>query len=238
MLQQLGGAMILVADDDPHIRQVVCFALKKGGFECVEASDGQEALLRFREREPELIVLDLGMPELDGFEVCRRVRATAETPIIFLTSRDDEIDRILGLELGGDDYVTKPFSPRELVARVRAVLRRARPVEPALEPSQEHAKSHGDLTLDPHRFEARIGGDGLVLTVTEFNLLSALMGFPGKVYTRGELMSRAYGEDIVVSERTIDSHIRRVRQKCTELGVDPIETVHGLGYRLSPCRRG
>jgi two-component system OmpR family response regulator len=232
---------ILIVDDDPHIREVVRFALEKSGYDTVEAADGQAALARFAEAEPELVVLDIVMPELDGTEVCRRIRAGATTPIVFLSSRDDEIDRIVGLELGGDDYVTKPFSPRELVARVRAVLRRTAP-RPAATASTASADAgvgvvtHGQLSLDLDRFVARWDGVEVVLTVTELGILRALLGFPGKVFSRDELMTHAYREPAVVTDRTIDSHVRRIRRKFSNLGADPVETVHGVGYRLGPCR--
>jgi two-component system OmpR family response regulator len=156
-------------------------------------------------------------------------------PIIFLSSKDDEIDRILGLELGGDDYVTKPFSPKELVARVRAVLRRRVPPPPAPALAGARRIEHGCLTLDLDRYEAAWDGRGIVLTVTEFGLLRTLVGFPGKVYTRDELTDGGYAHDNVVSGRTIDSHIRRLRQKFAAAGGEPIETVHGLGYKIGPC---
>jgi two-component system OmpR family response regulator len=242
---------ILVVDDDPHIREVVRFALRKAGFETVEASDGERALVAVTEHAPDLVVLDVVMPELDGTEVCRAIRKTSALPIVFLTSRDDEIDRIVGLELGGDDYVTKPFSPRELVARVRAVLRRVQPAPesapstplapptsaapPSAEVDAPEVRSHGRLSLDAERFVASWDGAEVVLTVTEFQLLAALLGRPGKVYTRDDLMTRAYGQGVVVSDRTIDSHIKRVRKKFQAVGGDPVETVHGLGYRLGAC---
>lgn len=238
---------ILIVDDDPHIREVVRFALRKAGYAIVEASDGAEALARFDADAPDLIVLDILMPEMDGTEVCRRVRATSATPIIFLSSRDDEIDRIIGLELGGDDYLTKPFSPRELVARVRAVLRRTQALAQGAPPSSADASgaeagrepqvlSHGALKLDLDRFEARWREIVVVLTVTEFGLLRTLMGYPGKVFSRDELIDGAYGFNHIVTDRTIDSHVRRLRRKFAEVGGEPIETVHGVGYRLGDCR--
>jgi two-component system OmpR family response regulator len=163
--------------------------------------------------------------------VCREVRRQHELPIVFLSSRDDEVDRILGLELGGDDYLTKPFSPRELVARVKAVLRRARP-SPAPVPDAPKMQERGPLRMDPERWRAWWSEREVVLTVTEFQLLATLLKVPGKVFTRDELMTRVY-DDVVVSDRTIDSHIRRVRQKFAAVGGEVIETVHGLGYRLA-----
>lgn len=230
---------ILVVDDDPHIRQVVTFALDRAGYATAEAKNGREAIERFERDGADLIVLDILMPELDGTEVCRRVRASSAVPIVFLSSMDDEIDRILGLELGGDDYVTKPFSPRELVARVRAVLRRTverdrAPKEGPAEPAE--ALRCGRLSLDLDRFQAFWDDREVVLTVTEFGLVRTLLGYPGKVFSRNELMDGAYGYNNVVTDRTIDSHVRRVRRKFAEAGGEPIETVHGVGYKLGSCR--
>ena len=169
------------------------------------------------------------MPEMDGLAVCREARAGDDTPIVFLTSRDEELDRVLGLELGADDYLTKPFSPRELVARVNAVLRRTsrtRTNPPKL-------PRHGSLTLDPERHQCWWETTEVDLTVTEFSLLQALLGLPGKAYTRAELVDRAYGLGHFITDRTIDSHVRRIRRKLSEVGAgEIIETVHGLGYRM------
>lgn len=230
------GCSILIVDDDPGIREVVRFALHKEGFETLEAGNGAEAVELFGRIRPDLVILDILMPEMDGTEVCRKLRRDSPVPIIFLSSKDDEVDRIVGLELGGDDYVTKPFSPRELVARVRAVLRRLESADRGEGRDTMPARlRHGRLVLDPERFVARWGDEPVVLTVTEFGLLRTLMEYPGKVYTRNELMDRAYAYDNVVSGRTIDSHVRRVRRKLAAAGGDPIETVHGLGYKLGPC---
>ncbi|AKF81404.1 chemotaxis protein CheY [Myxococcus fulvus 124B02] len=224
---------VLVVDDDPHLRDIVRFALEHGGFRVEEAAEGRAALAHVQRSPPALIVLDIMMPEMDGLTVCREVRRTHELPIVFLSSRDDEVDRILGLELGGDDYLTKPFSPRELVARVKAVLRRARPVVPEASASAASKPlMRGPLKLDEERFRAWWGEREVVLTVTEFHLLAALLRVPGKVFTRDEVMTRVY-DDGVVSDRTIDSHVRRVRQKFAGVGGEVIETVHGLGYRLA-----
>lgn len=225
---------ILVVDDDPHIREVVQFALDKEGFDTLEARDGAQALERFAAERPDLIVLDITMPELDGTEVCRRIRQTSRTPIIFLSSRDDEIDRVLGLELGGDDYITKPFSPRELVARVKAVLRR---LEDAKAPRDEGTAimQHGRLSLNLDDFTGSWEDTQIVLTLTEFGIIRTLMQRPGKVYSRDDLMSSAYELSRIVSDRTIDSHVRRVRKKFADIGADPVETVHGIGYKLGDC---
>jgi len=224
---------VLVVDDDPHLREVVGFALKQAGYSVEEAPDGRAALEAFRRRPPALLVLDVMMPEMDGLEVCRAVRQQSRVPIIFLSSRDDEVDRILGLELGGDDYVSKPFSPRELVARVKAVLRR--PAEVAAPPtarSGEGVLRRGALSVDLEQWRAFWGEQEVTLTATELQLLAALLRAPTKAFTREELMTRAY-EGVVVSDRTIDSHVRRIRQKFAAAGAEVIETVHGHGYRLA-----
>jgi two-component system OmpR family response regulator len=221
-------AVILVADDDGHIREVVRFALEKAGHRVIEAADGTAALRCCAEEPVDVVVLDIIMPELDGIAVCRKLRERSSVPILFLSSRDDELDRILGLEMGADDYVTKPFSPRELAARVKALLRRmSGPAEPAEEPIRR-----GALTLDVQRYKCFWRDTEVVLTVTEFALLRSLMGHAEKVYSRGELVDRAYGLGHAITDRTIDSHIRRIRRKLSDAGADPIETVYGVGYRL------
>ncbi|WP_439598375.1 response regulator [Falsiroseomonas sp.] len=222
-------AKILVVDDDPHIRSVLCFALARDGFVTAEAADGAAALAAVAREAPDLILLDVLMPELDGTEVCRRLRRTSDVPVIFLSSRDEEVDRILGLELGGDDYVTKPFSPREVVARVRAVLRRRQ--APPEAPTTATLRQ-GALELRPDRLEALWQGRPVVLTVTEFALLHAMAASPGRVFTRDRLMDLAYPDRRVVSDRTLDSHIRHIRAKFAALGAEPIGTVHGMGYRF------
>lgn len=228
---------ILIADDDPHIREVVRFALEQAGYDTVEADDGLAALEEVDRHDPDLVVLDVMMPEMDGTDVCRKLRADTEIPIVFLSSRDDEIDRVLGLELGGDDYVTKPFSPRELVARVKAVLRRTNDAPaPREDADGDNVMKFGMLRLDLDRFKAFWGDSEVDLTKTEFGMVRTLMGYPGKVYSRNELMDGAYDHGTIVSDRTIDSHVRRVRRKFEEVGDNPIETVHGMGYKLGSCK--
>ncbi|WP_342107972.1 response regulator transcription factor [Methylobacterium sp. SI9] len=225
---------ILVVDDDPHIRDVIRFALGKAGHATRVARDGDEALAEFGRAPPRLIVLDVGLPGVDGLEVCRRVRRTSDVPILFLSSRDEEIDRVLGLEIGGDDYVTKPFSPRELVARVGIILRRTEGPRPA--PAEDGVLRRGRLTLDPPRHTATFDGAAVPLTAVEFAILRALAVRPGYVLDRDRLMDAAYGGRVAVSDRTIDSHVRNVRAKLAALGcADVIETVHGVGFRLGPC---
>jgi len=229
---------ILLIDDDPHIRDLVRFALAREGFAVAEAGDGAQGLAQAHAEAPDLILLDITMPELDGTEVCRQLRRHSRVPIIFLSSRDDEIDRILGLELGGDDYVTKPFSPRELVARVKAVLRRVAPPEPppAADAPASPELRHNRLRLDLDGVRAFWGEAEVVLTATEFGLLRTLAERPGKVFSRDALMDGAYATERYVADRTVDSHIRRVRSKFQAVGGTPVETVHGLGYKLSDCR--
>ena len=226
---------ILVVDDDPHIREVICFALVKDGLTATVASDGAEALARFAERGPDLIILDVGMPEMDGLEVCRQIRKSSDVPILFLSARDDEIDRILGLEIGGDDYVTKPFSPRELVARVKAIMKRFNTRTPETE-EQEERYAHGRLTLEPSRRLVEFSGVPLRLTAIEFAIVKGLLVRPTFVFTREQIINMAYATNIHVADRTIDSHIRNIRAKFSEVGCDAvIDTVHGVGFRLGAC---
>jgi two-component system OmpR family response regulator len=224
---------ILVVDDDPHIRDVVRFAFEKTGLAISIAQDGKEALRQFDRNVHDLIVLDIGMPEMDGLEVCREIRKNADTPILFLSARDEEIDRILGLEIGGDDYVTKPFSPRELVARVNAILRRARSTP---SPTASKARSHGGLAIDPDARTANFEGAPVSLTALEFSILRTLLARPGFVFTRELILDAAYAGNIHVADRTIDSHVRNIRAKMAAAGCDSvIETVHGVGFKLGRC---
>ncbi len=225
-------ACILIVDDDPAIRAVLRFALDRTGFRTIEAADGREALERFAADAPALVVLDVMLPGLDGIAVCRELRRTSAVPILFLSSRDEEIDRIIGLEIGGDDYITKPFSPRELVARIRAALRRPTLMAAA---TPSNMLRHGRLSLDLAALRVTWDGRDLTLTATELGLLRTLLNRPGRVFSRDELMDRAYTTERVVSDRTIDSHIRRLRAKFAALGAAPVETLPGFGYRLGPC---
>ncbi len=225
---------ILVVDDDAHIREVISFALEKAGMKVTLAGDGHEALSRFN-AAIDLIVLDINMPELDGLEVCRELRKTSDIPILFLSSRDDEIDRILGLEIGGDDYVTKPFSPRELVARINVILKRR--VVLLKPPSSAKSLTQGKLQIIPEQHIARWDGQVVNLTATEFAMLLLLTSQPSHVFSRDIIMSKAYDNHVYVSDRTIDSHIRHIRQKFAEVGCPAIiETVHGVGYKLNTCQ--
>jgi two-component system OmpR family response regulator len=232
---------VLVVDDDRHIRDVVAFALRKEGIVVAEAGDGAAALAAVEREQPDLVVLDILMPEMDGTDVCRRLRLNSSIPIIFLSSKDDEVDRIVGLELGGDDYVTKPFSPRELVARVKAVLRRRdgpSAAPPEADPKPHRTLRHGALVLDLDAHVATWDGKVVDLTATEFAMLRTLAERPGTVYSRDSLMERGYVDRRYVSDRTIDSHVRRIRAKLAAAGGAPIETVHGVGYKLASGSAG
>ena len=219
---------ILIADDEPNIREVISFALERAGFATLTARNGAEALQQFRRGPLDLIVLDIGMPEMDGLEVCRQIRKSSDVPILFLSARDEEIDRVLGLEIGGDDYVTKPFSARELVARVNVILKRARGggKPPAV-------ATHGRLRFDAARHGVWFDDVPLALTALEFEILASFLARPDMVLSREQLMASAYGAGTYVSERTIDSHIRNLRAKFAARGCESVvETVHGVGFRL------
>jgi two-component system response regulator ChvI len=225
--------LVAVVDDESDLRENVGYALRREGYTVEDHPDGAAAWEAFQQRLPDLVVLDILMPRMDGLELCRRLRSVSESlPIVFLTSRDDEFDRVLGLELGADDYLCKPFSMRELVARVKVLFRRqalARSTPDDLDEIQRL----GALELDLRRYTAHWNGAPVQLTVTEFLMLRALTRHPGHVKTRQQLMNEGYPHDTYVSDRTIDSHIKRLRTKF--LAVDPvfdgIDTVYGLGYR-------
>lgn len=224
----IGMASILVCDDDAHIREVARFALARAGYVVELATDGARAHARVGEGGIDLVVLDILMPELDGLALCRRLRAHSRIPIVFLSSRTEEADRVLGLDLGADDYLTKPFSPRELVARVGAVLRRTSGEEvPVARPVLEV----GPVAIDRDRHEVRVAGAPLTVTATELRLLATLASHRGRVLSRGQLIATVYGGDHHISERTIDTHVRNLRAKLAAAGAPVIETVHGVGYR-------
>ncbi|MEB4593040.1 response regulator transcription factor [Candidatus Thiothrix sp. Deng01] len=228
---------ILIADDDPHIRDVISFALEKAGMQVAQAEDGRQALDAFRAHPADLIVLDINMPELDGLEVCREIRKFSDAPILFLSSRDDEIDRILGLEIGGDDYVTKPFSPRELVARINVILKRTQAIPKVVVEPPLGELRHGQLSIQPEQHAAHWNAQAISLTATEFAMLQMFVRQPARVFSRDSIMNSAYDGNVYVSDRTIDSHIRHIRQKFAEAGCDNvIETVHGVGYKLAACQ--
>lgn len=222
---------ILVVDDEPNIREVICFAVERAGMTTATAGTGTQAMATFRAGKIDLIVLDIGMPDMDGLEVCRQIRKTSSVPILFLSARDEEIDRILGLEIGGDDYVTKPFSPRELVARVKTILKRTAMSSTAERNQQDLIV--GELQLDRAGRTVTFGGNAVLPTTLEFAILETLMARPGMVFNREQLMVAAYGPGTYVAGRTIDSHIRNVRAKLAAVGADNvITTVHGVGFKL------
>jgi len=224
---------VLVVDDEPIVREVVGSYLRRDGFETLETGDGDEARRLIELREPGLVVLDLMLPGTDGLELCRWIRARSELPVIMLTARGDETDRIVGLELGADDYVAKPFSPRELVARVRAVLRRAEAVSRGERPERLR---FGDVTLELGSREVRRQGVAVVLTAKEFDLLWFLASHPRRVFSRDQLMESVWGYAAALDTGTVTVHMRRLRAKVEDDPSHPayLQTVWGVGYRLVP----
>jgi DNA-binding response OmpR family regulator len=222
---------ILVVDDEANIADLVDMYLRKEGFRVVKAGTGEDALVAARRERPRLVVLDVGLPGIDGLEVCRRLRADSNTPVIFLTARDSEIDRILGLEMGGDDYLTKPFSPRELVARVKAILRRAEASTPAPEVLEV-----GGAVIDLGRREVRANGAVVDCTGKEFELLRYLAENRGRALSRQQILDGVWGYGWYGDARTVDVHVAQVRKKLGDAVA--ITTVRGVGYRLDPSSRG
>lgn len=221
---------ILVVDDEPRIAEICRDFLERAGFRVLIAGNGADALTLARTKQPDLVVLDLGLPKVDGLDVARGLRKVSNVPIIMLTARVEEHDKLLGLELGADDYITKPFSPKELVARVRAVFRRT-----DIGPGRGDVIRASDITLDVPRMQARVGSRPIELTSTEFELLAALMRQPGRVFTRGQLLDVIHGEAVESFDRAIDVHIKNLRRK---LEPDPhqpryVLTVYGVGYRFA-----
>jgi two-component system, OmpR family, alkaline phosphatase synthesis response regulator PhoP len=221
---------ILVVDDEPKIVGLARDYLEHAGFAVVSASDGSEALARARSDAPDLIVLDLGLPKLDGLDVARALRRDSNVPIVILSGRSDETDKLVGLELGADDYVTKPFSPKELVARVRAVLRRSRTAARG-----DEVVRAGDVEIDTAKMRVSVGGTQVDLTPTEFQLLATLAREPGRVFTRSQLLDAVHGVAIESYERAIDAHVKNIRRKIEPEPGSPryVVTVHGVGYRFA-----
>ncbi len=231
---------ILVVDDDAKIVQLVRTYLEREGFRVATAHDGRRALAAFHESRPALIVLDLMLPEIDGLEVCRTVRGESEVPILMLSARSTVADRIHGITEGADDYLPKPFSPAELVARVKAILRRGNAARLATGPGAATELRHGDLTIDLERYEARQGDRLVPLTTTEFRLLATLVQASGRVLTREQLLDALYGQDDeAVLDRTVDVHVGRLREKLSDSAEEPryIATVRGVGYRVTNPHR-
>jgi DNA-binding response OmpR family regulator len=224
-------ARVLIVDDEPNIREVVGLYLSRDGHDVVSATDGEEALAVFRESEPDLVVLDLMLPKLSGLEVCRRMRAVRKVPLIMLTARGEEEERVLGLSLGADDYVAKPFSPRELAARVAAVLRR---VEESSGPTGRKVLSFEGLRVDPNTREVLVDGEPATLTAREFDLLYHMASTPGRVYTRDQLMETVWGYTFSADTSTVSVHMRRLREKVEPDPAKPryLQTVWGVGYKF------
>ena len=217
------SAHVLIIEDEPKLSALMSDYLIAAGFSASILDNGSTAVDWIQQHRPDAILLDINLPGIDGLTLCRQIRAFSEVPILMLTARVEEIDRLLGLELGADDYICKPFSPREVVARIRAVLRRARPVDATLD---------SPVMLDEERFEARINGKPLSLTPVEFRLLGKLSSQPGRVFSREQLIGALYADHRVVSDRTVDSHVKNLRRKLIEAGIDPISAVYGVGYRF------
>ena len=226
-----GSPEILVVEDEASIASFVSLYLKNAGFEVRTAENGTDALTAVQTREPSLIILDLMLPDLDGLEVCRRIRQNSDVPILMLTARDEDVDKIIGLEVGADDYMTKPFNPRELVARVKSILRR---VAPERREAQGERIVHGDLIIDAGRREVTVKGVEVQLAPKEFELLWELLDHRGLVLTRDQLLERVWGYTFAGDTRTVDVHVRQVRRKLGEAA--PIVTVWGVGYKVSPAR--
>ncbi len=222
---------ILVVEDESSIASFVSLYLKNAGYGVRTASTGMEALAQVSAQMPGLIVLDLMLPDIDGIEVCKRIRQTSDVPILMLTARDEDVDKIIGLEVGADDYLTKPFNPRELVARVKSILRRSTPDRRELETEQI---IHGDLHVDAGRREVRVGEDEVQLAPKEFDLLWELLDHRGLVLTRDQLLERVWGYTFAGDTRTVDVHVRQLRRKLGD--ASPIVTVWGVGYKVSPAK--
>lgn len=225
------GHKILIVDDEPHIVELVKYNLLQDGYDVVTAYDGSEAVTRAHDSHPDLIILDLMLPYIDGLEVCRRIRRESSVPILMLTAKDGELSRVVGLEIGADDYVTKPFSPRELTARVRAILRRAAREDAPPTPGPFRG---GRLTLTPESHEVTLDGRPVDLTAKEFELLHVVMSHPNRVFTRDFLLEHIWGYDYYGSTRTVDMHISRLREKIEDNPASPthIVTIRGVGYKF------
>jgi two-component system response regulator ChvI len=224
------GSRIALVDDDQNIIASVSLLLETEGYEVDTYSDGEQGLVGLKRRPPDLAILDIKMPRMDGMELLQKIRTASAMPVIFLTSKDDELDEALGLRMGADDYITKPFSQRLLLERVRAILRRA---DQSVTTASDQMVVLGDMTLDPDRHSCKWKGKDVKLTVTEFLILSALVRRPGIVKNRDQLLDAAYGENVYLDDRTIDSHIKRLRRKFREGDptFDQIETLYGVGYK-------
>ena len=227
---------VLLVEDEPAIADTLVYALETERFEVTHSLTGSAALSAFSEKSHDFVILDIGLPDMTGLDVCRKLRETSHVPVLFLTARDGEIDRILGLELGGDDYVTKPFSPREIVARVRAILRRASAIVPDAPAASPAASLSSPFHHDTSAMRIHCHGQSLDLTAHEYKLLLVLLGQPGRVFTRDQLLDRAWEDPGAVTDRTVDAHVKSIRAKLRAVRTgaeDLIETRRGLGYLLS-----
>ena len=222
---------ILVVEDEGSIASFVSLYLKNAGYDVRTATNGADALTSVQNQQPSLIVLDLMLPDIDGIEVCKRIRQDSDVPILMLTARDEDVDKIIGLEVGADDYMTKPFNPRELVARVKSILRRAAPERKEPESA---VMRHGDLVIDSGRREVKVGDQEVQLAPKEFDLLWELLDHRGLVLTRDQLLERVWGYTFAGDTRTVDVHVRQLRRKLGE--ASPIVTVWGVGYKVGPAR--
>jgi DNA-binding response OmpR family regulator len=222
---------VLVVEDEASIASFVSLYLKNAGYEVRTAANGTDALASAERDKPSLIVLDLMLPDIDGIEICRRIRQKSDVPILMLTARDEDVDKIIGLEVGADDYLTKPFNPRELVARVKSILRRATPERKERE---SDVIQHGDLVIDAGRREVKVKGEEVQLAPKEFDLLWELLDHRGLVLTRDQLLERVWGYTFAGDTRTVDVHVRQLRRKLGE--ASPIVTVWGVGYKVGPAR--
>ncbi len=226
---------ILIVEDEPAIAETIEYALESEGFRTLLAGTGEDGLALWQKESPDFIILDVGLPDQTGFEVCRQIRRSSSVPILFLTARETEIDRVVGLEMGGDDYVVKPFSPRELTARVKAILRRSRG---AADSDSDTGKliENGRITLSRERYEACLDGRNLDLSRYEFGMLEVFLRSPERVYTRDQLMERVWDEPEAALDRTVDAHIKTLRKKLHEIDpqFDPVKTHRGIGYSFRP----
>lgn len=222
---------VLIVEDEPAIAETIVYSLETDGFEVRHVGTGGEGITTFQEWKPDFLVLDVGLPDITGFDVCREIRKTSDVPILFLTAREGEIDRVVGLELGGDDYVVKPFSPRELTARIHAILRRTKRSASSIAPGSE-AVQCGRLEVFPERYQATLDQEDLDLSRYEFGMLKEFMLHPERVFTRDQLMERVWDEPEAALDRTVDAHIKTLRRKLHAIDeqFDPIRTHRGIGY--------
>lgn len=240
-MEDRSTSLVLIAEDDPKTSKLIASYLENEAIDSVIANDGERALVLFQQQRPALVILDIMLPRVNGLDVCTAIRKTSHVPIVFLTARDDEVDKVLGLGIGGDDYVAKPFSPRELVARIKAHLRRTRMLEKPLSTAVRSATvlTHGALTYEADKRRFTLEGRSLSLTPAEFTLLQVLIEAPGRVFLRNELLDKLYQDGESVVDRVVDVHIGKIRRKIGDNPADPhyIHTVRGIGYRFADLPR-